>query len=93
MVHSSQILQPSSVRLLLSLAMVQGFDVWKADVRKAYLESSEKLLRDVFIKDPVPEFELTPEQCRQLFIPLYGIRESGRLWDGTLDQTIALILK
>lgn len=86
MVHSSQTLQASSIRLLLALAMAQGLDVWTAEVRQAYLQSSEPLLREVFIKDPVPEFELTPGQCLQLLLPLYGLCESGDLWHRTVDE-------
>ena len=85
MVYSSQTLQPSSVRLLLSLASLYGFDVWTADVRQAYLQSSEALIRDVFIKDPVREFELYPTQCLKLLRPLYGLCESRVLWHASLD--------
>ena len=85
MVHSSQTLQPSSVRFLLSLDSLYGFDFWTSDVLQAYLQSSESLMRDVFIKDPVPAFELDPSQCLKLLRPLYSLCESGDLRHGTLD--------
>ncbi len=37
--HSTQTIQASSTRLLLSLAATLGFDVWTADVTQAYLQS------------------------------------------------------
>ena len=86
MVHTSQTLQPSSVRLLLALAELHGFSTWTSDVTQAYLQSAVPLMRDVFIKDPVPEFELNPNQSLQLLRPLYGLCESGDLWFKTLDD-------
>ena len=85
MVHSSQTLQPTSVRLLLAMASMFGFNVWTADVRQAYLQSAEPLMRDIFIKDPVPEFELDASQCLQILRTLCGLCESGDLWHATLD--------
>ena len=85
MVHSSQTLQPASVRLLLAMASMFGFHVWTADVRKAYLQSAEPLMREILIKDPVPEFELDDPQCLQLLRPLSGLCESGDLWHKTLE--------
>lgn len=73
-------------RLLLALAVLHGFDIWTADVRQAYLPSPEPLLREVFIKDPVPEFGLPSNHCLQLLLPLYGLCESGDLWNRILDD-------
>lgn len=86
MVHSVQTLQPSSIRLLLALAAMHGFDVWTSDVRQAYLQSAVPLMRDIYIRDTVPEFELSPDQCLQLLKPLYGLCDSGDLWFKTLDD-------
>ena len=86
MVHDTATLQPQSVRLLLALASIFGFDVWTSDVTQAYLQSSEPLARKIFIREPVPEFELDPKECLELLKPLYGLCESGDLWHATLDK-------
>ena len=86
MAHTTSTLQPQSIRLLLALAAIHGFDIWTSDVRQAYLQSTEPLTRNIFIKRPVPEFELDPSQCLKLLKPLYGLCESGDMWHATLDN-------
>ena len=93
MVHSSQTLQPSSIRLLLALASIFGFQVWTSDVTQAYLQSAIPLSRDLFLDSKVPELELSPDQCMQILRPLYGLTESGDLWFQTLQQHHTLDLK
>lgn len=46
----------------------------------------EPLFRDLYIANPVAEFELEPHQCLQLLKPLYGLCESGDLWFATMDK-------
>lgn len=47
MVHSATTLHPQSIRLLLALTAMFGFDIWSADVLLSYLQSAEPLLRDL----------------------------------------------
>ena len=93
MVHSAATQQPQSIRLLLALARIFGFDIWTSDVRQSYLQSAVPLSREVFIKNPVHEFELDADQCLQLLKPLYGLCESGDLWFETLDKHHRVDLK
>lgn len=86
LVDYSQTLRPSWVRLLLALFMVQVFEVWTADVRQAYLQSIEQLLREVFINDPPSYFELSQAQSLQILPPLYGLCEARDLWHQTLSK-------
>ena len=56
LVHGAQTLQTSSTRLLIAIANAFEFDVWSSDAKLAYLESTEPLLRHVFITNPAQEF-------------------------------------
>lgn len=47
LVHSTRTIQPSSTRLRLSLAEINDFEVWKADIHQAYLEKEEALAIDL----------------------------------------------
>ena len=61
MAHRAATLQPKSIRLLLDLAAIHGFDIWSFDFRQAYFQSAEPLSRELFITKSVPEFEIQPE--------------------------------
>lgn len=72
MLHSATKLQSQSICLVLTLATIFGFEVWRSDVSQSYLQYSEPLARGIFIATPAPEFELKPCACLQLRKPLYG---------------------
>jgi transposase InsO family protein len=84
LIHNSTTLKHQSVRLILALASVFGFDLWSSDVNQAYLQSAEKLQRDIFIRPE--ELDLGPDELLQLVLPLYGITESGDYWGETLTE-------
>lgn len=86
MVHSTSALQPSSVRLLLALAVLHGFDLYMSDVHQAYLQYAEAVDRRIFFKKLVFEYELDALNCFQLLKPLFGLCEFGYLWHQTLDH-------
>lgn len=81
MVHSTSILQPESIRMLLALSRLLHFNLWQA-----YLHSSKPLKRDIYICKPVLEFELEPFQCLLLLKHLYILCESSDLWHAQLDK-------
>ena len=88
MVHGAQTLQAKSVRLLVALALVFGFEIWSSDEKLAYLQSTEPLRRRVFIPNLAPEFELDPSECFELLLPLYGLCDAGDLWHQTLRKDL-----
>ena len=93
MVHSSQTLQPSSIRILLTIEGAHQFEVWISGVGQASLQSSDSLYRDLCLRDLLPQFELDSHEALQLLRPLYGLCESGDMWYKTLDDHHGLDLK
>lgn len=47
-VHQSQNIQPSTIRLVLTLAAFHLFDLWTAEVCQAYLQSEKPMERPDF---------------------------------------------
>lgn len=73
MFHPTSTLQEQFTSMLLAFSRLLNFDLWTSDVSQAYLQSSERLERDIYIHTPVPEFEMNPSQCLLLLKSLYGI--------------------
>ena len=62
LVHSAKIIQFVSVRIILVITKMKGLCIWVVDVKLAYLQSDKPLIRKIFIINPSPEFELSPEE-------------------------------
>ena len=93
LVHGAQSIQCVSVRIILVIARIKGFRIWVVDVMLAYLQSDKPLIWKIFITNPAPEFELSPEECLELLKPIYGLADSGGEWHRTLDDHVQIDLK
>ena len=71
----------------------QKFHIWVVDVKLSYLQSDKQLIRKMFITNPAPELELSPEECLELLKPIYGLVDSGDEWNQTLDDHLQIDLK
>jgi len=80
LVHDNATARPHSTRILVGLASSFGFRLFSTDVTQAYLQSSENLTRDVYIR-PSKEFGLKPDTMLNLLKPLYGLSDSGNYWE------------
>lgn len=68
LVHNSPNLKQNSLFLLL-LAALLGFQIWSQDVSQTYLQSAEKLSRDIYTK-PFKKFRLDQDALLKLLKPL-----------------------
>ena len=87
LVHDAATSKQYSSRILVGLAAIFGFRLFSTDVTQAYLQSSEPLRRDVFIK-PASEFGLEENKMLMLIRPLYGLADNGYYWGKTLSSHI-----
>ena len=76
-VHGAQIIQCVSVRITLVVAKIKGFSIWRVDVKIAYFQSDNPVIRKIFIANSAPEFELSNKAFLGLLKPIYGLVDSG----------------
>lgn len=76
-----------SVRLLLVLAVVKGWDVHHLDVK-----STLELVEEVYVQQP-SGFTITGKEHRVLRLrkALYGLRQAPRAWNAKLDTALGAL--
>jgi hypothetical protein len=70
-------------RMIFTMAAIFGWKVWTEDVRQAYLQTSGRLSRDVFLtylNGAEAELRLKPHEALRLLRPQYGLAEAGDMW-------------
>ena len=60
MAYNAATLQHQFVRPLLALANAHNFKILITDITQAYIQSTDPLLRDIYMTKATPEFELAP---------------------------------
>jgi Reverse transcriptase (RNA-dependent DNA polymerase) len=76
-------LSQRGARMIFAMAAIFGWKVWTEDVRQAYIQTTGRLVRDVFLTNlhgAEAELKLKPHEALRLLRPLYGLTEAGDLW-------------
>lgn len=85
----SPVARMTSVRLLLSMATVQGWPLYQLDVSNAFLH--ETLDEEVYMEQPpgfVAQGELACKLVSKLKKTIYGLRQSSRKWGDHLSNAL-----
>ena len=77
LVHGAQTIQYVPVGIILVAAKIKGFRIWLVDAELAYLQSDKPLKRKMFITNPAPKSELSPEESLEPLELIYGLADSG----------------
>ena len=82
----------TSVRILMDLAIRQNLLIHQMDVRNAYLNSN--IDYDIYVEQP-NGFKLSGKNGEDLILKLnkslYGLKQSGRLWNELLDDFLCIL--
>jgi hypothetical protein len=83
----SPVIKPTTIRLLLSLAVTNNWSLRQIDIQNAFLHGI--LEEDVYMKQP-PGFEDSshPEYICKLDKALYGLKQAPRAWFARLSSTL-----
>lgn len=95
-VHNTPTLRQRSTKVIVPTSAVLDFRVFSPDVNQSYLQSKDRLSRDIYLQ-PRPEdmdlFGLKEGQCLRLLKPLYGSCDAGDYWGITLMTHIKKVLE
>lgn len=64
-----------------------GYRLWSQDVTEAFLQSTGKLMPEIYIKH-TKEFKLDRGRFFRLLKPLYGLTDPGDYWDATIIRNM-----
>jgi nucleotide-binding universal stress UspA family protein len=83
----SPVARVESVRLLLTLAAQEGWQVHHMDVKSAFLNGDLK--EEVYVRQPTGFIVVDQEgKVLRLRKALYGLRQAPRAWNSKLDDTL-----
>ncbi len=75
------------IRTVLSMAVIHKLKLATLDISKAYLQAGD-LQRDIYMRPPTG-WESSRGEVWKLMKPAYGLVESGRLWQTTVEPWMA----
>lgn len=81
----SPVVRYSSIRLLMALAVKKDFKICQMDAVTAFLQGD--LDEDIFMQQPEGFNDGTGKVCK-LNRSIYGLKQSGRLWNIKLDNAM-----
>ena len=76
-----------SIRILLAIATYYDYEIWKMDVKTAFLNG--KLLEDMYMTQPegFVNLENAGKVCK-LHRSIYGLKQASRSWNLCFDEAI-----
>jgi hypothetical protein len=89
LVHDVANTRPHSIRLIVALAAIFHFPLVSHDIVQAYLQSSEAMRREIFLRPKRQDgayFDLRPGEVLELLRPLYGLADAGEFWQRERDR-------
>jgi len=81
----SPVARLTTIRLLYAIATLLNLKVTQLDVETAFLNAELPEEEQVFVEPP-RLMELPPGKCYRLQRSLYGLKQSPRLWNMTIDK-------
>jgi histone deacetylase 1/2 len=81
----SPVARLTTIRLLYSVAVLLNLRVTQLDVETAFLNSELPPDEQVFVEPP-PLLDLPQGKCYKLQRSLYGLKQSPRLWNNTINK-------
>ena len=83
----SPVVKPATIRTVLSIAVMKGWDLRQMDVNNAFLNGA--LTETVFMAQPLGFKDLSkPNHVCRLKKAIYGLKQAPRAWYTTLKNVI-----
>lgn len=91
LVHCSTNKEQQILRFLIEFAAIFGLRIWTQDISQAYLQSSSRLTRKVFVR-PKSGITLKTNELPQLRQPLYRLTNSHDCWHEAMTNHLNIYL-
>ena len=83
----SHVVMLKSIRILLAIAVYYDYEIWKMDVKIAFLNGN--LLEDVYMTQPEGFFDPKyPNRVCKLQRSVYGLKQASRSWNLHFDEAV-----